>query len=111
MLRLPTATAAGNVEVALVTGFSIEVFGSNDLASLGKKYPQLLTVGFLLHSGDPLPFLAAGPLVFARVPEPIIAGSYQVWTSILPKLLKEPAAAGVAGQINALFSRMGLSCK
>lgn len=110
-MQLLTPTA-GNVSLALVTGFSAEIFGHHSLDYYGKHYPQLLSMGVLLETTDPEPFLVRGPFTLARSPAgPIITGTYQCWASVLPALLKDPTTAVVAGQINTVFSRLGLSCR
>lgn len=108
-LILPTA---GNVSLALLTGFSADIFGQHSIDYYGKHYPQLLTLGFLLEDTDLEPIVVRGPFMLARCNAgPILTGTYQCWASVLPLLLKDPTTAAVAGKINTILSRMGLSCR
>lgn len=101
----------GCVRLATITGFSPDVFGTADIASCGKKYPQLLVIGIQIHHMDPEVLVSRGPFVLTRCPTGVVvAGTYQIWKIVVPELLKEVSMAQLAGNINTLFARLGLSC-
>jgi hypothetical protein len=101
----------GCVKLATITGFSSDVFGTADIATCGKKYPQLLVLGIQIQHMDPETLLSRGPFVLARGPTGmVVAGTYQIWKTVVPELLKEVQTAQLAGNINTLFARLGLSC-
>jgi len=109
---LTLATAAGNVELATITSFSQHVFSNQSVADCGKKYPQLLVVGILVYQADPETILSRGPFTLTRTPEGVvIAGTYQAWKSVIPGMLQDANTAPLAGSINTLFARLGLSCR
>ncbi len=103
---------AGRASLALVTVFSAEVFGEHPLSHYAKLCPHLLQLGVLLRGVRPEPFMARGHFMYTQHAEgAIIATDYQTWKIVLTWAFKTPETAEVAGNINTLFARLGLSCR
>jgi hypothetical protein len=103
------------VSVVVATTYVPTEFSGMQFPVFARKYPSLCYLGLLLQEASSetvLQVLAGSHLTQTTVPKgTIVLGSVNDWSTSIPRLLVNPVTREFGAKANALFSKLGISCR